>query len=69
MGSKGNCYDNAVCEASYGTLEKELLRRRSLRTRQDARTAIFDCIETWCNRCAEWTTDEEIFIEPRARAA
>ena len=50
MGSKGDCYDNAVCEAFHATLEKELLRRRSFRTKQEARTAIFDWIETWYNR-------------------
>src|SRR5262249_14671709 len=50
MGSKGDCYDNAVCEAFHATLEKELLRRRSFRTRQEARTAIFDWIEAWYNR-------------------
>jgi putative transposase len=50
MGSKGDCYDNAVCEAFHATLEKELLRRRSFRTRREARTAVFDWIETWYNR-------------------
>src|SRR4051794_37471290 len=50
MGSKGDCYDNAVCESFHATLEKELLRRRSFRSKQEARTAIFDWIETWYNR-------------------
>jgi putative transposase len=50
MGSKGDCYDNAVCESFHATLEKELLRRRSLHTKQEAHTAIFDWIETWYNR-------------------
>jgi putative transposase len=50
MGSKGDCYDNAVCESFHATLEKELLRRRSFRTKQEARTAIFDWLETWYNR-------------------
>ena len=50
MGSGGDCYDNAVCEAFHATLEKELLRRHSFRTRQEARTAIFDWIEAWYNR-------------------
>jgi putative transposase len=50
MGSKGDCYDNAVCESFHATLEKELLRRRSFRTKQEARTAIFDWIESWYNR-------------------
>jgi len=50
MGSKGDCYDNAVCESFHATLEKELLRRRSFRTKQEARSAIFDWIEAWYNR-------------------
>jgi putative transposase len=50
MGSKGACYDNAVCEAFHATLEKELLRQCSFRTRQEARTAVFDWIEAWYNR-------------------
>lgn len=49
MGSKGDCYDNAVCESFHATLEKELLRGRSFRTRQEAKTAIFDWIEAWYN--------------------
>jgi putative transposase len=49
MGSKGDCYDNAVCESFHATLEKELLRSRSFKTRQDAKTAIFDWIEARYN--------------------
>ena len=49
MGSKGDCYDNAVCESFHATLEKELLRSRSFTTRQEAKTAIFDSIEAWYN--------------------
>ena len=49
MGSKGDCYDNAVCESFHATLKKELLRSRSFKTRQDAKTAIFDWIEAWYN--------------------
>ena len=50
IGSKGDCYDNAVCESFHASLEKDLLRRRSLRTRQQARTAVFDYIEVFFNR-------------------
>jgi transposase InsO family protein len=50
MGSKGDCYDNAVCELFHATLGKELLLRRSLHTRQEARTAIFEYIEIFHNR-------------------
>jgi len=38
-----------VCESFHATLEKELLRSRSFKTRQEARTAIFDWIEAWYN--------------------
>jgi putative transposase len=50
MGSKGDCFDNAVCESFHATLEKELLRRTTFRTKQEARTAIFDYIEVFYNR-------------------
>jgi len=49
MGSKGDCFDNAVAESFFATLEKDLLRRNSFPTRQDARTAVFDYIETFYN--------------------
>lgn len=50
MGSRGDCFDNAAIESYHATLEKDLLRRRSFRTKQEARTAIFDYIETFYNR-------------------
>src|SRR6266542_5186967 len=49
MGSKGDAYDNAVAESFFASLEKDLLRRRSFATRDDARTAVFDYIETFYN--------------------
>jgi putative transposase len=49
MGSKGDCFDNAVAESFFATLEKDLLRRNSFPTRQDARTAVFDYIEAFYN--------------------
>jgi putative transposase len=48
-GSKGDCFDNAVAESFFATLEKDLLRRRSFATRQEARTAAFDDIEAFYN--------------------
>src|ERR671937_2871404 len=50
IGSKGDCFDNAAIESYHATIEKDLLRRRSFRTRQEARTAIFDYIESFYNR-------------------
>jgi Integrase core domain len=49
MGSKGDAYDNAVAESFFASLEKDLLRRDSFPTRQEARTAVFDYIETFYN--------------------
>jgi putative transposase len=49
MGSIGDCYDNAMCESFFATLECELLDRVTLRTPADARLAIFDFIEGWYN--------------------
>ena len=39
MGSVGDCYDNALCESFFATLECELLDRVSLRTPAEARLA------------------------------
>src|SRR5919198_198206 len=50
IGSKGDCFDNAAIESYHATIEKDLLRRRSFRTRQEAQTALFDYIETFYNR-------------------
>jgi putative transposase len=49
MGSVGDCYDNALCESFFATLECELLDRQSFRTQAEARMAIFDFIEGWYN--------------------
>jgi putative transposase len=50
MGARGDCYDNAVKESFFASLEKDLLRRRSFRTRQEARSEVFDYIEVFYNR-------------------
>ena len=50
MGSVGDAYDNAMCESFFATLEIELLDRRSFRTRDEARQALFSFIESWYNR-------------------
>ena len=49
MGSVGDCYDNALCESFFATLECELLQRHHFQTHQEARLAIFDYIEGWYN--------------------
>lgn len=49
MGSAGDCYDNALCESFFASLECELLDRTTFRTRQEARRALFEYIEGWYN--------------------
>jgi putative transposase len=49
MGSIGDCYDNAMAESFFATLECELLARRRFKTQAEARMAIFDFIEGWYN--------------------
>jgi putative transposase len=50
MSKKGDCYDNAVAESFFSTLEFELLMRHDWHTREQARRAIFRYIEAWYNR-------------------
>ena len=49
MGSVGDCYDNALCESFFATLECELIDRRVFRTKAEARMAVFTFIEGWYN--------------------
>ena len=50
MSRRGNCYDNAAVESFFATLKKERVRRRTYRTRDDARADVFDYIEGFYNR-------------------
>lgn len=49
MGSVGDCYDNAMCESFFATLECELLDRVPRHTPAEARLTVFDFIEGWYN--------------------
>jgi putative transposase len=49
MGSVGDCFDNAMCESFFATLECELLDRTSFHTPAEARQAVFQFIEGWYN--------------------
>jgi transposase InsO family protein len=49
MSRKGNCYDNAVAESFFSTLEFELVMTTDWHTREEARTAVFEYLETWYN--------------------
>lgn len=49
MSRKGNCYDNAVMESFFSTLKTECALD-PFETKREARTKIFEYIETWYNR-------------------
>jgi putative transposase len=49
MSRRANCYDNAVAESFFATLEWELIERSDWRTRDEARLAIFEYVECWYN--------------------
>ena len=49
-GSVGDCYDNAMCESFFATLECELIDRSTFRTRREAQSAVFEFIESFYNR-------------------
>ena len=49
-GSVGDCFDNALCESFFATLECELLDRHRFKTQPEARRAVFEFLEGWYNR-------------------
>lgn len=49
MGSVGDCFDNAMCESFFATLECELLDRWVFRSTEQARRCVFEFIEGWYN--------------------
>jgi transposase InsO family protein len=50
MSRKGDCWDNAVAESFFATLEWELIDDADWRTREQAQSDIAEYIEIWYNR-------------------
>ena len=50
MSRKGNCYDNAFMESFWSSLKYETVYHRKFATRDAARLALFDYIESFYNR-------------------
>jgi transposase InsO family protein len=50
MSRRGDCWDNAVAESFFATLEFELIEGQVFTTRSIARSAIFEFIEVFYNR-------------------
>jgi len=49
MGSRGDAYDNAPVESVISTIKNELVNRSRFTSRDQARLAVFDYIETFYN--------------------
>jgi putative transposase len=49
MGTVGDCYDNAMMESFWHTMQMELLDRTAWETRQQLGSAIFEWMECWYN--------------------
>lgn len=50
MSRKGDCYDNAVVESFFKSLKVELCKEAHFKTREEARSKIFEYIEVFYNR-------------------
>ena len=50
MSGRGNCFDNAPVESFFSSLKRERVRRRTYKTRDEAKADIFDYIECFYNR-------------------
>jgi putative transposase len=46
MGSVGDCFDNAMCESFFATLECGLIARRAWKARAQARQDVFRFIDS-----------------------
>jgi len=49
MSRRGNCHDNAVAESFFNLLKRERVRRKTYKTRAEARQDVFDYIEMFYN--------------------
>ena len=49
MSRKGNCWDNAVAESFFKSLKVEAIYQYRFNTKNQAKIAVFEYIETWYN--------------------
>lgn len=53
MSRRGNGHDNAVAESFFSSLKREHIRRRTYKTREEARQDVFDYVEMFYNSVRE----------------
>ena len=49
MSRRGNCHDNAVAESFFSLLKGERIKKKIYKTRQEARSEVFNYIELFYN--------------------
>ncbi len=69
MSRRGNCRDNAVAEPFFSGLKKERIHKRIYKTRDLARSDVFDYIEAFYNRTRRHTHQGGISPEAFERAS
>lgn len=57
MSRKGDCWDNSIAESFFATIKKELIHRQPWERRSEAKSAIFEWIETFYNRKRRHSSD------------
>jgi len=60
MSRRGNCWDNAVAESFFSNLKKEKIRRKIHKTRDDARSDVFNYIEMFYNPKRRHTHNDRV---------
>ena len=50
MSRKGDCWDNAVAESFFASVEWELIQDSDWHTREEAKRDLFEYLEVWYNR-------------------
>ena len=65
---KGNCWYNAAAESFFKTLKSELIYHENYKTIEQAKTAVFEYIETWYNNkrlhsSLNYKTPKEVELE------
>jgi putative transposase len=69
MSRKGNCWDNAVAEAFFGSLKKERIKKQIYKSRALATADVADYIDTFYNRTRRHSyLSTERYRVPRARS-
>ena len=58
MSRKGNCWDNAVAESFFHTIKTELIYQNKFKTREEAKSKIFEYIEVFYNRIRMHSTND-----------